>query len=117
MAEGALGPDGIARIVDPISGARATMRAAGDSRYALSETGGDVGAAQTGRFGGTAGLAWIADQTGIPEDQVRRVALELVEFVRRTVGAEAAGALREGLPPSDAGAGEEAGPRLDHGAW
>jgi hypothetical protein len=101
MAEAALGPEAMHRIVDPVEGAGALMRSIAGSRYDMSEVGGTVGGALTGRFGGTAGPAWVAEQVGLPEPLVRDAAHEVARFFGAKVGPEAEQQLMEGLFPPE----------------
>ena len=101
MAEAALGPEAMRRIVEPVSGAGALMRSSEGSRYDMSEVGGTVGGALTGRFGGTAGPAWVAEQMGLPEPLVRDAAHEVARFFGAKVGPEAERQLLEGFFPPE----------------
>jgi hypothetical protein len=107
-----LGADRIARIVEPVPGARAVMDSGDTARHDLTATGGDLAGAATGRFGARAGIPWIADQTSVEEERVIEIARDLFDFFERNAGAGAAAELRSALPAAENTAPDEGGPHV-----
>lgn len=108
MAEAAQGADAMGAVLDRLEGARAVMRSASSGSYMMSEVGGGLGGAMTGRFGELAGPAWIARELHLPEATVDAIAAALVAFVAETAGPAAGQLVHEGIDPQPIDEDEDA---------
>lgn len=107
VAEAGLGSSRLEEIAGPIPGAMAVLEASRPDSHAVAELGGDLGSGAIGRFGGASGIAWIARDTGLPEDRVARVAQLLDGFIASKSGPEASRDFRSALPLVFGGEQEE----------
>ncbi|MDX6751237.1 hypothetical protein SH611_15590 [Geminicoccaceae bacterium 1502E] len=98
IAEAGLGSQRLEEIVRPIPGAMAMLDASRPDEHALAQIGGDVGTGAIGHFGGESGVTWIAQETGLPQARVARLAELLAAFLDEKSGATAGRDFRHALP-------------------